>query len=822
MAHRIATVSVTKITCASCAAKVEKAAQQATGMVKASVNRTTGMLTVSFDDTLGSLEEIVGNVVKAGYGVKIPEERKTVEYRVKGMTCASCAARVEKSIMTVTGVHSVTINLATEKVLICYAPDSTKLRETKQAVEKIGYRLVETETTRIKDERDSCHAKEVSVQKTKLTVAIAFTAPLLFIAMAEMVGITLPEILDPVVNPKNFSFIQLVLVIPVVAAGIDFYKNGFAALRRLNPNMDSLIALGTSCSVGYSIWNTYRIFNGYSWLAMNLYYETGGVIITLVLVGKMMESISKERASGAIQQLMNLQPNRATIIVNGEERSISVDEVEVGDILIAKPGERIAVDGIITEGDTSVDESMLTGESLPVNKKRGDGLYGASVNQIGFIHYRATKVGKDTALARIIKLVEEAQSSKAPISRLADTISGYFVPAVMAIAVTAALAWYMTGMPVSFALTILISVMVVACPCALGLATPTAILVGTGRGANLGVLIKGGEPLEIAAGIQTVAFDKTGTITEGKPRVTEIIALADMSKDAILAIVASVEKRSEHTLASAYIRACRERNLPEFSVTDFKVIPGHGVTATVAQKQAAFGNLKLMIQKGILEEEHPEANRLSSKGQTPNYLAIDRKLAGLVSVADTIKSDSAIAISLLQRNRVKTVMLTGDNEKTAQAIARQVGIDEVVARVLPDQKADTIKALQQNGNVAMVGDGINDAPALALADLGIAVGSGTDVAMESAQIVLMKNSLLGVVTAIELSKATVHNIKQNLFWAFGYNAAGIPVAAGVLYALGGPTVNPMFAAAAMAMSSVSVILNALRLRHFVPKLAAET
>jgi P-type Cu+ transporter len=808
---------ITDMTCASCVMRVEKAVQKTTGVETVSVNLTTGKLQVSFDDTVSSLGLISENVINAGYGVIIPDEHKSVEYRVEGMTCASCVTRVEKTIMTLEGVKKASVNLATEKAAITYLPGLAKLREIKTAVEKAGYQLHEIAATGAKDEQEARQIKALSIQRFKLIIAIIFTFPLVFVAMAELVGIELPEFINPIKNPDTFALIQLVMVVPIILAGFSFYTKGFMALLRFHPNMDSLIAMGTSFAVGYSIWNTYLIYMGFPEMAKNLYYETGGVIVTLIMVGKYLEAVSKGRASGAIKQLMNLQPNTAIIIEGNEEKVVSIDEVEVGDILIAKSGEKIAVDGVLTQGTTSIDESMLTGESMPVDKKIGDDVFGASVNQVGFIHYQATKVGKDTALARIIKLVEDAQGNKAPIARMADIISGYFVPIVMVIATIAAVIWYLAGMPISFTLMIFISVMVIACPCALGLATPTAIMVGTGRGASLGVLIKGGEPLEIAAGIKTVVFDKTGTITEGKPKVTQVTSLADVSEDDILAIVASIEKKSEHALASAYILASQEKNLPERSVTNFAVIPGHGLSATVDNKTIAFGNLKLMLKKNVLSEEHPEAIQLASEGQTPNYLAIDDKLVGIISVADTNKPDSKLAIAQLHENHIKTVMLTGDNEKTALAIAKQVGIDEVVAQVLPEQKAEKIKALQANGKVAMVGDGINDAPALAIADLGIAIGSGTDVAMESAQIVLMKNSLVGVVTAIELSRATMRNIKQNLFWAFAYNVAGIPIAAGVLFAFGGPTLNPMFAAAAMALSSVSVVSNALRLKRFVPK-----
>jgi len=485
--------------------------------------------------------------------------------------------------------------------------------------------------------------------------------------------------------------------------------------------------------------------------------------------------------------------------------------------LIAKPGEKIAVDGTVLDGNTSIDESMLTGESIPVEKNAGDTVTGASMNQNGTIRYRATRVGKDTALAQIIKLVEEAQGSKAPIARMADVISSYFVPIVMVIATVAGLSWFIGGMEVTFALKIFISVLVIACPCALGLATPTAIMVGTGRGASLGILIKGGEPLEIASSINTVVFDKTGTITEGKPKVTDILALNGWRENDLLQLAASAEKGSEHSLGAAIVEEGETRGLIFLKGSNFQAVPGQGIMVHLDGKALLLGNLKLMQENNVLKNERPEAGQLSAEGKTPMYIAVNYDFAGIIAVADVVKTDSAQAINRLRKMEIKTVMLTGDNHRTAEAIARQVGIDEVVAEVLPGDKANKVKSLQENGKkVAMVGDGINDAPALAQADLGIAIGSGTDVAMESAGIVLMKNSLLGVVTAIELSRATLRNIKQNLFWAFGYNSAGIPIAAGVAFLFGGPTLNPMFAAAAMALSSVSVVTNALRLRHFKP------
>jgi Cu+-exporting ATPase len=806
------------MSCASCSSRVEKTAAKITGVKAASVNLATGKIKVTFDDNVTSFEDIAAEITHSGYPVELKRAVESIVYRVEGMNCASCVNKVEKGILTIAGVKSAAVNLTTEKVKIEYLAGKTKLRSVRDKVEQAGFKLVNITSEERGDEQERRTQSALRRQKLKLIVASIFTIPLVFIAMAEMVGVELPQILNLHDNPQNFALIQLLLALPVVLAGFAFYTNGFSALWRLSPNMDSLIAVGTTSALGYSLRNTWLISQGSVEMARHLYYETGVVIITLIMVGKYLEAISKGRASMAIKQLMNLQPATAIIVEGDQEKEIPIDEVETGDLLVAKPGERIAVDGLVKEGKTSIDESMLTGESLPVNKKLGDPVYGASINQNGYIHYQATKVGKDTVLARIIQLVEEAQSNKAPIARMADIISGYFVPAVILMALLASVTWYLVGMPASFALMIFISVMVIACPCALGLATPTAIMVGTGRGAAFGIMIKGGEALEIAAGLKTIVFDKTGTITAGRPEITKIIPFSTYGDEQLLGLAAAIEKRSEHALANAFIQAAAEKKLPELKVDQVKTLPGMGITGDVGKLQLALGNFKLMQQLGILKQEKEEALQLSVLGQTAIYLAINQQLAGIIGISDPVKSDSAQAIQLLHKMGLRTVMLTGDNEKTAQAIAAEVGIDEVISQVLPEQKADKIKELKElRGKTGMVGDGINDAPALALADLGIAIGSGTDVAMESAQIVLMKNSLMGVVNSIELSQATLRNIKQNLFWAFGYNIAGIPVAAGILYAFGGPTLNPMFAAAAMAMSSVSVVTNALRLRNFKPR-----
>ena len=579
--------------------------------------------------------------------------------------------------------------------------------------------------------------------------------------------------------------------------------------------MDSLIAVGTSAAILYGIYAIYQILRGNTGYAQDLYFETAGVIIALILLGKYLESVTKGKTSEAIKKLMGLAPKTATVIHDGKEMVIPIEEVEVGDVILVKPGEKIPIDGEVVEGRTSVDESMLTGESIPVEKNAGSNEIGASINKNGTIRFKATKVGKDTVLAQIIRLVEDAQGTKAPIAKTADIIAGYFVPIVMAIAVIAGAAWYISGESSIFSLTIFISVLVIACPCALGLATPTAIMVGTGKGAEYGVLIKGGEALETAHKIGTIVFDKTGTITEGKPIVTDIVTTGLVNETELLQLSASAEKGSEHPLGEAIVHAAREKDIAFLSTEAFEAIPGYGIEVAVQGRKLLLGNKKLMDDKKIEVTLQNESDRLAEEGKTPMYISIDNKLAGIIAVADVLKSSSKRAIEVLHGMGIEVAMITGDNRRTAEAIARQVGIDRVLAEVLPQDKANEVKKLQSEGKkVAMVGDGINDAPALAQADIGIAIGSGTDVAMESADIVLMRSDLMDVATAIQLSKRTIRNIKQNLFWAFGYNTAGIPIAAGLLYLFGGPLLNPIIAAGAMAFSSVSVLTNALRLKGF--------
>ena len=625
------------------------------------------------------------------------------------------------------------------------------------------------------------------------------------------------SIINPKINPLNFALVQFVLTLIVMITGYKFYKIGIKNLFKLAPNMDSLISVSTLAAFIYGIFAIYKIIIGDNPhdYAMHLYFESIATILTLITLGKYLEAVSKGKTSEAIKKLMGLAPKVATVIRDNKEMQVSIEDVEISDIVIVKPGEKIPVDGEVIEGITSVDESMLTGESIPVEKVTGSTVIGASINKNGFIKYKATKVGQDTALAQIIKLVEDAQGSKAPIAKIADVMSAYFVPVVISLAIISSVSWLIAGESFIFSLTIFISVLVIACPCALGLATPTAIMVGTGKGAENGILIKGGEALETTHKIDTIVFDKTGTITEGKPKVTDIITNS-ISEEELLILAASSEKGSEHPLGEAILNEGRNKNLKLKKIDKFNAIAGQGIDVVIENKNILLGNRKLMIDQNIdITIFNDKVEDLSNQGKTPMYIAINKEIKGIIAVADVVKVSSKKAIETLHKMGIKTVMITGDNENTAKAIAKEVGIDNVLAEVLPKDKAKSIKKLQdKNKKVAMVGDGINDAPALAKADIGIAIGSGSDVAIESGDIVLIRSDLMDVSKAIKLSKATIRNIKQNLFWAFAYNVLGIPVAMGVLHIFGGPLLNPMIAAAAMSLSSISVLLNALRLKNF--------
>jgi Cu+-exporting ATPase len=808
------------MTCAACAQRIERTVRKLTGISQANVNIASEKLFVEYDAAVLDLPSIKEAITKIGYEVVEKTDSQKVTIPIGGMTCAACAQRVEKAIKNLNGVESVSVNFATEKATVAYFPHTVRQPAIREAIEKAGYKALEINKTDAADEDRARKQKEIRTLWTKFTVSAVFSLPLLYIAMAPMIKVVklpFPAGLDPMQFSLIYALAELLLVIPVIGVGYRFYTVGFKALIQRSPNMDSLIAIGTTAAVLYSLYNTFQIAGGNFAAVESLYFETAGVIITLILLGKSLEAVSKGRTNEAIKKLMGLAPKTAIILQDGVETEIPIEAVEVGDIIIVKPGAKIPVDGAVTDGHTAIDESMLTGESMPVDKKAGDAVYAASLNTTGTIQFRAEKVGGDTALAQIIKLVEDAQGSKAPIAAFADKVSGVFVPVVCLIALAAGIAWFIgTGGDLKFSLTIFISVLVIACPCALGLATPTAIMVGTGKGAENGILIKGGEALETAHKINTIVFDKTGTITEGKPAVTDVLTVQAMGADTLLQLTASAEKGSEHPLGQAIVAGAQDKGLELLRADSFLSLTGRGIEAQIGGRSVLAGNRKLMEERGIsLSALEAESDRLAGEGKTPMYVAADGSLAGIVAVADVMKASSRAAIESLHKMGIEAAMITGDNKKTADAIAAQVGIDKVLAEVLPQDKSNEVKKLQSEGRtVAMVGDGINDAPALAQADIGIAIGSGTDVAMESADIVLMRSDLMDVPTAINLSKRTIRNIRQNLFWAFGYNVLGIPIAAGVLFLFGGPLLNPIFAAAAMSLSSVSVLTNALRLKRF--------
>ena len=805
-----ASMKIEGMSCSACANRIERIVNKLDGVEKGAVNFAAETLALEYDESAVELGQVEAAIEKAGFKVK--KNIKDYTFKVEGMTCSACANRVERVTQKIEGVELAVVNFATEKLTIKLDADVASYGQVKVAVEKAGFQLVSEEDAIKGEEKKRDEASKLLI---RFIISLIFAVPLLIISMGHMVGMPLPHLIDPMMNPFNFGIVQLILTLPVVMAGYKFYQVGIKNLIQLSPNMDSLIAIGTLTAFFYSVFGIYKITQGDASYAMHLYFESAAVILTLITLGKYLEAVSKGKTSQAIKALMGLAPKTATIERNGRELEVPIEEVVVGDLVLVKPGEKLPVDGEVIEGSTAIDESMLTGESIPVEKTVGSVVIGASINKTGFIKYKATKVGRDTALSQIVKLVEDAQGSKAPIAKMADIISAYFVPIVIGLAILSSVAWLLAGETGVFALSIFISVLVIACPCALGLATPTAIMVGTGKGAEYGVLIKGGEALETTHKLSKLILDKTGTITEGKPKVTDIVT-TNLSEEQLLIYAASAEKGSEHPLGEAIVRAAIDRGYQLCELESFNAIPGHGIEVSIQGKQMLLGNKKLMIEKTIDVSSLSEtSDQLAYDGKTPMYMAIDGQLAGIIAVADTVKESSKKAIETLHQMGIKVAMITGDNQKTADAIARQVGIDLVLAEVLPADKANEVKKLQETGvKVGMVGDGINDAPALAQADIGIAIGSGTDVAIESADIVLMKSDLMDVSTAIKLSKATIRNIKENLFWAFAYNVLGIPVAMGVLHLFGGPLLNPMIAAAAMSLSSVSVLLNALRLRRF--------
>jgi len=818
------TYVITGMTCAACARRVEKTAARQEGVLSAAVNYAAEKLVLQVGEGF-SEEALIAAVQKAGYDLK-KQGRRQVHIPIEGMTCAACAARIEKKLSKLPGVEQASVNYAAERADVTFDPALVRLSELRQAIEKLGYKPLQADQP-LTDQDAARKEAEIKGMWRRFRIAALFAAPLLYIAMAPMIpglpGGGVPSFLHPDHHPLVFALVQLFLVIPVVVVGRRFYTVGFRALIQRSPNMDSLIAVGTCAAVAYSLVSLFRIVQGDHHAVHSLYFESAGVIIALILLGKSLEARSRGRTGEAIKKLMGLAPKTATVLRGEEEIPLPIDEVEVDDIILVRPGEKIPVDGVVLEGHTAIDESMLTGESIPVEKTKGDRVYAASVNTNGTIRFQATKVGSDTALAQIIKLVEDAQGSKAPIAQLADVVSGYFVPIVIVIALVSAAAWLAAGEGIGFALTIFVSILVIACPCALGLATPTAIMVGTGKGAEHGILIKNGTALETAHKAQVVVLDKTGTITQGKPQVTDILPAPGTDASSLLLVTASAEHASEHPLGQAIVARAREENLTLLEVEQFENLPGRGIRAVMEGRTYHIGNRRLMEEVAArLGEMAQPADALADEGKTPMFVAGEGKLLGIIAVADVVKESSAAAIASMKAMGLEVVMITGDNQKTADAIGRQVGVTSVLAEVLPQDKAAKVKELQEQGKkVAMVGDGINDAPALAQADIGIAIGSGTDVAMESADIVLMRSDLSDVPAALQLSRATIRVIKQNLFWAFGYNTVGIPVAAGLLHLFGGPLLNPMIAAAAMSFSSVSVLTNALRLKRWRPRQSKE-
>ncbi|MEI4781746.1 heavy metal translocating P-type ATPase [Streptococcus pasteurianus] len=733
---------------------------------------------------------------------------------IDGMTCAACALTVENAVKKLDHVDSAVVNLTTEKMTVDYNPDLVSEKEIEKAVADVGYSasVFDPTTAKSQSERQS---EATQNMWHKFLLSALFAIPLLYISMGSMVGLWVPEIISMSAHPLNFALIQLILTFPVMYFGRRFYVNGFRSLFKGYPNMDSLVALATTAAFVYSLYGVYHIILGHSHHAHMLYFESVAVILTLITLGKYFETLSKGRTSDAIQKLVKLSAKEATVIRDGVEQAVAIEDVHVGDLILVKPGKKIPVDGSVVSGHSAVDESMLTGESIPVEKVTEDKVYGASINGQGALTIRAEKVGDETLLAQIIKLVEDAQQTKAPIAKIADKVAGVFVPTVIVIALVTFIFWYLImGQTFVFALQVAIAVLVIACPCALGLATPTAIMVGTGRGAENGILYKRGDTLENAHHLDTIVFDKTGTITQGKPQVVDIFAYQG-DKDKLLAQVASIEKLSEHPLSQAIVEKASADKLALTEVTQFKSLTGFGLQADIDGQTVYVGNRKLMEKYQVdLTASQAAVLAATQKGQTPIYISANAQLLGLITVADLLKVDSKETVAKLQEKGIDVVMLTGDNSKTAQAIAKQAGIKKVISEVLPDQKSQSIQDLQSQGKmVAMVGDGINDAPALAVADIGIAVGSGTDIAIESADIILMKPEISDVLKALSISRLTIKIIKENLFWAFIYNILAIPVAMGVLYLFGGPLLNPMIAGLAMGFSSVSVVLNALRLKY---------
>lgn len=841
--------------CIMCVNKIQNNFKNFKGVSEVTVDLSTKIMDISYNENVLTVKEIEEKLVELGYGIEAEigedikknyklEEKKEIKtidslttkknnvskklcqiiLKIENIHCQACVSNIERNIGKLDGIEEAVVNLATNNGRFIYDENKITIEKIIENINKLGYKAIKEDeiTEEFFEKKEYLEKREVI--EFKISILLAFI--IFYITMGHMIGLPLPIIINPEYNQINYAIIQLVLTIPILVTGRNFYIVGFSSLFRKSPNMDSLIALGTGAAFLYSLYGTFEILNGHVEYVHNLYYESAVVIIALIRFGKLLEKRSKGKTSEAIKKLIGLQVKTAIIVKNNQLITIDIKEVQKGDIVLVKPGESIPVDGKVIEGNTYVDESMLTGESIAVKKNINDKVFGATINKNGVVKIEATAIGKDTVLSKIIKLVEDAQESKAPIAKIADEISRYFVPIVIVIAIVSSLIWYILGsmnlvqLPMNkviFSLTIFISVLVIACPCSLGLATPTAIMVGTGRGAELGILIKSGESLEKAHKINMIVFDKTGTITEGKPTISDfIIENSKYSKEEVLKYVGVLEKYSEHPLGEAIVKEFEKNNFSTIDkINNFINISGEGIIGEVNSKKIYIGNKKLFLNKEILNFNTELGDRLALEGKTPIYIGIDKEFVGIIGVKDKIKEDSKECIKKLKNLGIKVAMITGDKKETAEIIGKEVGIDIILAEVSPEDKYLEIKKLQEKGyNVAMVGDGINDSPALSQADIGIAIGTGTDIAIESADIVLIKENLNNVVLAIQLSRATIKNIKENLFWAFLYNSLGIPIAAGVLYIFTGHLLNPMIAGGAMAMSSVSVVSNALRLRKF--------
>jgi len=796
------------MSCASCAAAIQKNLFGLKGVEKANVNFATSKATIFYQPQLVKPQDFISSIRKSGYEVGVA----SVEIPIQGMHCASCVQNIEKALLRTRGVTKAAVNLATEKARVEYIPSEMSLKEIKEVIEQAGYRVLEVPPEEeLADIERIVREKEYKKLKLKFFIGLALGI-LIFLGSSPRWFPWIPDFLN------NF-FVLWALATPVQFwIGWQFYRGAWNALRHRNAEMNTLIAVGTTAAYLYSVAATiFPSFFKAGGVMPEVYFDTSAAIIVLILLGRLLEARAKGQTSEAIKKLAGLQPKTARVVRDSKETDIPVEEVMVGDEVVVRPGEKIPVDGVVISGKSAVDESMITGESMPAKKEAGDEVIGATINKTGSFRFKATKVGKDTALAQIIKLVQDAQGSKAPIQRLADKIAGYFVPIVISIAIATFVIWFnfAPSSALTFALLNFVAVLIIACPCALGLATPTAVMVGTGKGAESGILIKGGESLETAHKLETIVLDKTGTLTKGEPEVTDLVTLGSFGQEEVLTFAASAEKASEHPLGEAIVKKAAEQGVEIQASENFKAIEGYGIEAEVKGKKILLGNAKLMQGRKIgTEELEARAKELSQEGKTPIYVSIEGKMAGIIAVADTLKENSTQAVERLKKMGLEVVMLTGDNRRTAEAIARKAGIDRVLSEVLPEDKVHEIKRLQSEGKrVGMVGDGINDAPALAQADIGIAIGSGTDIAMEASDITLIRGDLRGVVSAIELSRRTIRVIKQNLFWAFFYNTLGIPIAAGILYPFFKILLNPIIASAAMAFSSVSVVSNSLRLRR---------